>query len=80
VAALSGPDASALGAGVLAAVADGRFASVGEAIAALPVTFTSYEPRTADRAAYDDAYGRYRLLFERLQPVFGQLLPGAAAP
>ncbi len=80
VAALSGPDASAVGAGVLAAVADDRFASVSEAIAALPLTFTSYEPQAANRGAYDDAYGRYRLLFDRLQPMFGQLLPAASDP
>ncbi|MBL8591152.1 MAG: hypothetical protein JNK01_00615 [Devosia sp.] len=74
-----GPDASTLGAGLLAAVAGDRFAGVGDAVAALPLTFTRYEPQLAAKFAYDDAYGRYRLLFDRLQPVFGALLPGTAS-
>ncbi|HQZ12639.1 MAG TPA: FGGY family carbohydrate kinase [Devosia sp.] len=75
VVALTGPDASALGAGVLAAVADRRFASIAEAVAGLPLAATRHEPLAATRAAYDDAYGRYRLLFRQLQPVFGGLQP-----
>jgi xylulokinase len=76
VMALGGPDTSALGAGLLGAVADGRFAGIAEAVAALPLTFASYEPQPEARPCYDDAYGRYRLLFERLQPAFAGLLPG----
>lgn len=76
VMALSGPDTSALGAGLLGAVADGRFAGIAEAVAALPLTFASYEPQLEARPCYDDAYGRYRLLFEKLQPAFASLLPG----
>lgn len=73
----TGPDASTLGAGLLAAVAGNRFAAIEDAVAALPLASTRYEPQTAARSAYDDAYGRYRLLFDRLRPVFTELLPTA---
>lgn len=79
VLAQTGPDASTLGAGLLAAVAGDRFAAVEDAVAALPLTFTRYDPQIAAKSAYDDAYGRYRLLFDRLRPVFGELLPAMAS-
>jgi xylulokinase len=64
------PEATALGAGFLAASAVGIFADLDEAIERLTVLDpTSYEPDTSVRAAYDDAYARYRSVFDALEPL-----------
>lgn len=63
-------DTSPLGAALLAAAAAGLVASPGEAAAsANPVSLVT-EPDRRNRAAYDEAYRRYRDLFAALRPFF----------
>lgn len=63
-------EATALGAGYLAATAIGTFASLDDAIERLTVLDpVAFEPDHATRAAYDDAYHRYRAVFDALEPV-----------
>jgi xylulokinase len=64
-------ETTATGAAVLAAVAAGLYESVPDAASA----FVDFEPREqepdpASRAAYDDAYARYRDTYFALRPVF----------
>ena len=64
-------ETTATGAAILAAVASGMHASVGEAVAA----FVSYrpevhEPDPATSGDYDEAYERYRRVYGALRPVF----------
>jgi len=64
------PEATALGAGYLAGIGADIFASLDDAIDRLTVLDpTTYEPVTSVRAAYDDAYARYRTLFDALAPL-----------
>ncbi|MBP7002940.1 FGGY family carbohydrate kinase [Amaricoccus sp.] len=70
VEALAEADASATGAAVLAAVAVGAAGSVAEACGRLRLAVRVIEPQAAARAAQEDAYGRYRELFEALAPTF----------
>lgn len=63
-------DASPMGAAILASVAAGIASSVTAATAALPKPQRIVEPNLAQRALYDDAYGRYRRLFDALEPMF----------
>jgi ribulose kinase len=62
-------DASALGAGVLAAVAAGRFRDIRSASTALQLATTTDEPGP-DAAAYAGAYERYRETFAALVPLW----------
>ena len=64
-------DCSPVGAGLLAAVAAGAYADVAAAAARVGAVAEVMEPDPALRGAYDDAYGRYRLLFASLKPMFG---------
>jgi len=63
-------DSSPIGAGLLAAVAAGAARDLDEAAARIapPTTVVAADPSV--RQAYDDAYGRYRRLFESLKPLF----------
>jgi len=65
------PEATALGATMMAAVAAGTFASLDEAVEAL-VSLESavYEPDPGTRQAYEDAYRTYRALYDAVEPVF----------
>jgi xylulokinase len=65
-------DSSPLGAGLLAAVAAGGFPSLGQAAAAIAPETRRIEPNARARAVYDDAYGRYRRLFESLRPMYAR--------
>jgi len=69
VEALGEIDASALGAGVLAAVAAGRFRDIRSASTALQLATTTDEPGP-DAAAYAGAYERYRETFAALVPLW----------
>jgi xylulokinase len=64
-------DTSAVGAGLLAAVAAGAYPDVAAAAARVGAVAEVMQPDPARRGAYDDAYGRYRLLFASLKPMFG---------
>jgi len=67
---LAGEDAAVRGDAMLAGVAAGAFPDLGAAEAAFVVTEARFEPDATNRAAYDDAYGRYVGLFEALRPQF----------
>jgi xylulokinase len=64
-------EATAIGAVQLAAVGAGLFRDLDEAVDRLTrLDARAYTPDLATRAAYDDAYGRYRRLFAALYPLF----------
>lgn len=63
-------DSSAVGAGLLASVAAGAFPDVATAAAEIGEVAEVMAPDPARRGAYDEAHGRYRLLFESLKPMF----------
>ncbi len=63
-------DSSAVGAGLLAAVAAGAFPDVAAAATEIGTVAETLEPDPATRAAYDEAHGRYRRLFDALKPMF----------
>jgi xylulokinase len=63
-------EATALGASYLAGAAIGIFADLDDAIDRLTTLDpTPYEPVTSVRGAYDDAYARYRAVFDALEPL-----------
>jgi xylulokinase len=61
--------ATALGAGLLAAVAAAQYKSLSEAAGVLVQLAKVYEPRTELRPLYDEQYARYRQAFAALQPI-----------
>jgi xylulokinase len=65
-------ETTATGAAILAAVASGLHAVVADAVKAF-VAFRpeEHEPDPGARAAYDEAYRRYRDLYFALKPLFG---------
>lgn len=69
---LTTDESTALGAAVLAGVAAGTFGDLDEAVDRLAVLDpTAYEPDPTTRDAYAEAYGRYRALFDAVEPGFG---------
>lgn len=71
VEALQEGDASVLGAAMLAAVAAGAASDVRSACARLALPLRRQHANSANRAVYDDAYRRYRGLFDALEPLEG---------
>ena len=67
---LAEADTSAMGAAVLAAVAAGDAATVGEACGRLELSVRSVDPVLGNCDAHETAYRRYRALFEALAPTF----------
>ncbi len=68
---LATPETTALGAAMLAGVGAGTFADLDDAVARLAVLDpVAYEPNPTTRSAYDDAYARYRRLFDAVEPGF----------
>ncbi len=65
-----GADSCALGAVVLAAVAAGHAADVGEATALLEVSMRRFEPDLGKTKRSRAAYQRYRKLFAALEPLY----------
>lgn len=63
-------DTSPVGAALLAAVASGLYRDVAEAARQVGSTATAIEPDPRRKAAYDEAYARYRRLFDSLRPMF----------
>ena len=63
-------DSCAVGAAILAAVAAGRVPDVAAGAAAAGAVADTVEPQAALRGGYDEMYGRYRLLFDSLKPMF----------
>ncbi len=71
---LANDEATALGAAMLAGVGAGTFSDLDEAVAALTVLDPAvYHPDHATTADYDEAYGRYRGLFDAVEPEFARL-------
>ena len=69
---MASDESTALGAAMLAGVGAGTFAGLDEAVERLATLEPRvYEPDRATAGAYDDAYGRYRALFDALEPGFG---------
>lgn len=64
-------DTSPLGAALLAAVAAGLQPDLFSAAGCLGGSAETIEPRPERKGAYDEAYRRYRRLFESLRPMFG---------
>lgn len=64
-------EATALGAAMLAGVGCGIFRDLDDAVDRLTVLEPkTYEPDPATAAAYDEAYGRYRAVFDAMEPRF----------
>lgn len=64
-------EATAMGAAMLAAVGAGLVRDLDEAVSAcVRLDSRAYAPDGSTRAAYDDAYGRYRRLFDAVEPTF----------
>jgi xylulokinase len=62
-------EGSAYGAALLAGVAGGVFADVGEAVARCVRPTGRIDPEPAWREAYEESYGRYRALYPALRPL-----------
>jgi xylulokinase len=67
---LQGEDAAVRGDAMLAGTAIGAYATLAEAGAAMVVIGDRYEPDATTRATYDEAYVRYKRLFDALRPIF----------
>ena len=66
---MASDESTALGAAMLAAVGAGTFAGLDEAVGHLAVPeAVAYEPDPNAAGAYADAYGRYRALFDAVEP------------
>ena len=63
-------DASAMGAALLAADAVGDMPDAASASELLDLPLGRVEPDPANQARYEDAYGRYRKLFDALAPMY----------
>jgi xylulokinase len=69
---LSEPEATAFGAGLIAATAAGWFADLDEAAGAtLRMAGDPVVPEPGNQAVYEDAYRRYRATYDALEPTFG---------
>jgi xylulokinase len=73
VARLETQEGSAYGAGLLAMVGTGEYASIPEACAATIREADSVEPRALEAALYARAHGVYRGLYPALRPLFGRM-------
>ena len=62
-------DTAVFGDAILAAVACGAFKSLDDACAQMVRVHGYIEPNVATRAAYDDAYARYRAVYDRLYSI-----------
>jgi xylulokinase len=68
---LANDEATAIGAAMLAGVGAGTFADLDEAVAGLTTLDPAvYEPDASTATAYAHAYGRYRGLFDAIEPEF----------
>ncbi len=70
---LTTDESTALGAAMLAGVGAGTFDGLDEAVDRLTTLApVAYEPDPQATQAYDDAYGRYRALFDAVEPGFSR--------
>lgn len=70
------PEGAAIGAAMLASVAEGNFKDLDEAAEAMVELGATYEPDPAKKAAYDEAYQRYLDTYYALEPVFNKHYKG----
>ncbi|MEA4946953.1 MAG: FGGY-family carbohydrate kinase, partial [Oscillospiraceae bacterium] len=70
------PEGAAIGAAMLASVAEGNFADLDEAAEAMVELGATYEPDPGRKAAYDEAYRRYLATYYALVPVFNKFYKG----
>jgi xylulokinase len=69
---LTTDESTAMGAAMLASVGAGFVADLDEAVErCVTLDERTYEPDPTAIRAYDDAYGRYRRLFDAVEPTFG---------
>jgi xylulokinase len=69
---LTTDESTAMGAAMLASVGAGFVADLDEAVErCVTLDERTYEPDPTATRAYDDAYGRYRRLFDAVEPTFG---------
>lgn len=66
------PEGAAIGAAMLASVAEGNFASLDEAAEAMVELGAEYEPDLVKKAAYDEAYQRYYECYYTMEPFFNK--------
>jgi sugar (pentulose or hexulose) kinase len=67
---LLGPEPTALGAAMLAAVGAGRYPDAGAAARHMALLGEErYEPEPDRRACYDESYQRYRQLFDAVEAI-----------
>lgn len=66
------PEGAAIGAAMLASVAEGNFANLDEAAEAMVELGATYEPNLSLKPAYDEAYQRYYKLYFTLEPFFNK--------
>lgn len=66
------PEGAAIGAAMLAAVAEGNFANLDEAAEAMVELGATYEPDLNNKAAYDEAYARYYECYYTMEPFFNK--------
>lgn len=69
---LKNPEATAIGAAMLAGVAEGTYASLDDASEHLMAFGATYEPRAEMKSIYDESYALYRTLYAALEPVFDE--------
>ena len=67
---LANPEATALGAAMLAGVAEGTFASLDDAAERVVELGDEFEPDPDNKAAYDESYGTYQDLYSTLEARF----------
>ena len=65
-------EGAAIGAAMLASVAEGNFKNLDEAAEAMVELGATYEPDPAKKAAYDEAYARYRECYAAMEPFFNK--------
>lgn len=65
-------EGAAIGAAMLASVAEGNFANLDEAAQAMVELGATYEPDPGKKAAYDEAYVRYQACYRAMEPFFNE--------
>lgn len=63
-------EGAAIGAAMLAGVAEGNFKNLDEAAEAMVELGATYEPDPSKKAAYDEAYERYKECYKAMEPFF----------
>lgn len=63
-------EGAAIGAAMLASVAEGNFKDLDEAAEVMVELGATYEPDSSRKAAYDEAYERYRECYAAMEPFF----------